>query len=76
MNDPADIARTVLDRVTMMEAILIEAATGGSRDNHIYGQLRRQFMADPDVCDLLPRFVRTLRSLDAFWSYIKNEAAT
>ena len=36
----------------MMEGILIAAATGGSPDNHIYVELRREFMADPIIRDL------------------------
>lgn len=59
-----------------MEGILIAAATGGSSDNHIYEHLRREFMADPAIRDLLPRFVRTYRNLSAFWPYIKNQAGT
>ena len=58
----------------MMEGILIAQATGGVAENHIYGELRRGFMADPVVKDLLPKFVRTYRNLDAFWPYIKNAA--
>ncbi len=60
----------------MMEGILIAAATGGSPDNHIYEHLRREFMADPIIRDLLPQFVRTYRNLNAFWPYIKHEAGT
>ena len=60
----------------MMEGNLIACATGGSSDNHIYEFLRREFMADPVSRELLPRFVRTCRNLDAFWPYIKHEAGT
>lgn len=31
-------------------------------------------MADLNIQELLPRFVRTHRNLDAFWPFIKNEA--
>ena len=60
----------------MMEGILIAAATGGSPDNHVYEHLRREFMADPVIRELLPPFVRTYRNLNAFWPYIKHEADT
>ncbi len=60
----------------MMEGILIASATGGSPDNHVYEYIRREFMADPIIRDLLPKFVRTYRNLDAFWPYIKHEAET
>lgn len=73
---PNDIPSTIIEQVSMLERILISAATGGSPDNHIYEHLRREFMADPIVRDLLPEFVRIYRNLDAFWPYIKNEAGT
>ncbi len=60
----------------MVEGILIAAATGGSPDNQIYVELRREFMADPVIRNLLPEFVRTYRDLGAFWPYIKHEAGT
>ena len=58
----------------MMEGMLIDRATGGSSDDHVYQFLRRQFLADPVLIDLLPEFVRTRRDLGAFWAYIKYEA--
>ena len=55
-----------VERAEMMEGILPSRATGGAADNGIYVQLRRDFMADPNTRDLLPKFVRTYRNLDAF----------
>lgn len=43
---------------------------------HDYEQLRRNFIADPGTKDLLPRFVRTCRTLDVFWPFIKDKAGT
>lgn len=71
-----DIPTNPLERVEMMEGILIACATGGSGDNHIYAELRRHFMNDPRIRELLPKFVRTYRNLDAFWPYIKGEAGS
>ena len=71
-----DIPISGLEQVKMMEGILIASATGGSPDNHIYERLRRDFMADSTMRDLLPSFVRTYRNLDAFWPYIKHAAGT
>lgn len=76
MIDPSEIPDDLAERVGMMEGILIAAATGGSPDNHIYELLRREFMADAGVRDLLPPFVRKYRNLASFWPYIKNEAGT
>ena len=49
----------------MMEGILVGAATGGSLDDDTYADLRRELMNDP-----------AYRSLEAFWPFIKNQAAT
>lgn len=69
-----DIPDNTAERVEMVEGILTSRATGGAGDNDVYAFLRRELMADPVVRDLLPKFVRTYRSLDAFWPFIKNEA--
>jgi len=69
-----EIPNDNVERAEMMEGILTSRATGGAGDNGIYVQLRRDFMADPNTRDLLPKFVRTYRNLDAFWPFIKNEA--
>jgi len=65
-----------IERVRMLEGILIESATGGSDDNEIYEFLRREFMASPTLRERLPAFVRTYRNLGSFWPFIKNEAGT
>jgi hypothetical protein len=71
-----DIPSKTLERAEMMEGILIARATGGSGDDRVYAELRRDFMNDPRLHDLLPKFVRTYRNLDAFWPFIKAEAGT
>lgn len=71
-----ELPTSTLERATMLEGILIAAATGGSDENHVYEFLRREFMADTALRDLLPPFVRTYRNLGAFWPYIKSEAAS
>jgi hypothetical protein len=76
MIDTTDIPDQLVERVAMMEGILIESATGGSRDEQTYKILRRECMSESKIRDLLPSFVRTYRSLDAFWPYIKNAAGT
>lgn len=76
MIDLGDLPRTTAERVAMMEGVLIAAATGGSGDNSVYEHLRREFMADPVIRELLPPFVRTYRNLNAFWPYIKRKADT
>lgn len=60
----------------MLEGLLTARATGGTPDNRIYQHLRREFMEDPNLCSLLPSFVRSYRDLSAFWPYIKGESVT
>lgn len=76
MVGPGDIPSSPLKRAVMLEGILIARATGGVGDDHVYAELRRDFMNDPRTRELLPPFVRTYRNLDAFWPYIKAEAGT
>lgn len=66
-----------LERVTMLENLMVARATGDmTASNHDYDQLRREFVNDPELKALLPSFVRTCRTLDVFWPFIKNQAAT
>lgn len=71
-----DVPEALVERVRMVEGILIACATGGSSDNHVYERLRQEFVNDPAIRGMLPPFVRTYRNLNAFWPYIKNEAAS
>ncbi len=72
--DPMDdMPETLIERVAMMEGILIEHATGRSSDGHVYEFLRSEFIADAEVRALLPDYVRTCRTLDAFWPFIKDK---
>ncbi len=74
--DQSEIPKSAVERATMMEEILVASATGGSNDDDTYRFLRREFMADPVLKDLLPGFVCTYRNLSTFWPFIKNEAST
>jgi hypothetical protein len=75
MVDESELPSSPAERATMMENLMEEHATGGTdADTYIYEHLRREFMADPATKDLLPNFVRTSRTLSAFWPWIKNEA--
>ncbi|MDP4021085.1 abortive infection family protein [Methylobacterium sp. NEAU 140] len=68
-----DIPETRIEQIAMMEGILIERATGPSGDGHAYEILRRELLQDDEVKALLPAFVRTSRTLDAFWPFIKDK---
>ncbi|MFO1117718.1 MAG: abortive infection family protein [Beijerinckiaceae bacterium] len=61
----------------MMENLLIARATGDTgASTTAFELLRRDFIDDPSTKALLPDFVRTCRTLDVFWPFIKNQAGT
>ena len=77
MVDESELPSPPAERATMMENLMTERATGGvGANSRVYGYLRREFMVDPLTKELLPNFVRTSRTLDAFWPWIKNEAGS
>ena len=72
-----EIPTSLAERAAMLENLLVARATGDqSANNQIYEFLRREFMADPGLKSLLPDFVRTCRSLNVFWPFIKERAST
>lgn len=71
-----EIPSSRIDQATLLEGLLTARATGGTADDGVYRYLRREFMADPALCDLLPPFVRACRNLSAFWPYIQRESET
>jgi hypothetical protein len=71
-----DVPTDSVEQAQMLENLLIALATGGAASNAHYAHLRRLFMDDHELSRLLPPFVRTCRTLEAFWPYIKNEAGT
>jgi Abortive infection C-terminus len=77
MVDESELPTSLAERAAMLEDLLTERATGGVNANkHVYEHLRREFMANASTKDLLPDFVRTSRTLDAFWPWIKNKAGS
>ena len=62
-----------LDKVEQLKNMLINRATGGEADNGIYVRLRRNLISKTELNERLPRFVKTCRSTDEFWSFIKSE---
>ena len=76
MIDEDELPDSLLERASMLEGLLVSRATGGVADNRIYEFLRREFVADGALKNLLPKFVRTYRNLDAFWPFIKHKAST
>jgi len=68
------LPESLLERMRMLEGIMTAAATGGGQDNARYHQLRLEFISNDEVKNLIPSFIRTYRSLDAFWPFIQSQS--
>jgi len=66
----------LLEDVEHLKLMLVSRATGGASESGDYPQLRASLMRDPLVKARLPSFVRTCRTLDEFWSFIKLKLPT
>lgn len=71
-----ELPSSLLEKATMMEQLLTASATGKEADTHTYEHLRQEFMLVDELKDLLPSFVRTSRTLETFWPFIKRTAGT
>jgi hypothetical protein len=68
--------REFLESAEALQNLLVSEATGHSESETDYRQLRQIFVSDPRLEPLLPRFVRTCRSLSQFWEFIKHKLST
>lgn len=59
-----------------LQELLVSRATGGAHEDDEYRALRRDLRQDPRARDHLPDFVGRCRTLQHFWSFIKNEFGT
>ena len=66
----------LLERVELLQNILLSQATGGEAADEEYQKLRKNLLFDSTVSDALPRFVRTCLDLSQFWNFIKSKAGS
>jgi hypothetical protein len=64
---------TAREAVETLQNLLISRATGGGGNDREYRDLREWITGDPELRDLVPRFVRTSRDLSQFWAYIQKQ---
>ena len=67
----SDLPTGRFERALTLLNLMISSATGETGDGEVYRLLRREFMDDVAVRDLLPTYVRTCRDLGAFWAIAK-----
>jgi hypothetical protein len=63
----------LFEEVESLQNLLVSEATGGNEDEAEYTRLRQVVLAEPSIEPLVPRFLRTSRSLGQFWQFIKNK---
>jgi len=76
VDGPNGLSNSKLELATLLQNEMVSRATGGLAQDSFYQKARRDLINDPSVRDKLPPFVKTHRSLDSFWTWIKNEAGT
>lgn len=56
----------------MLQNMLVDLATGGTLDEALYLELRKELIEAPALKDFVPDFVRRNRSVGALWGYFKS----
>jgi hypothetical protein len=69
-----ELPQSLIERATMLESIMTDAATDGAPDNNLYEHLRREFMLNDEIKDLLPPFIRVHRNLSSFRSWTQKQS--
>lgn len=65
-----------LIEVETLKNILISQATNGNASDTEYKKLRERLINEPNLKDLIPRFIFTCRSLNEYWGFIKAKSPT
>jgi TIR domain len=75
-NDPiAELPSDKLDRAMALRKGLVALCEGRTNMNDaVYRLLRREFMSDSEVADLVPQFVRAAQDTGAMWAFMKDHS--
>lgn len=65
----------LLKDVKVLQDGLVAFATGGGADGWNYEELRKLAISHPHLKNLAPEFLKSNRTLDQFWEFIKAEFA-
>lgn len=68
--------QTDLERVQALQAVIVARATGAVEGGEDYIVLRAHIIANTSYKELLPIFVRTNRTLEQFWQFIKGKLSS
>jgi len=61
----------LITKVESLKNMMVSRATGGTCEAAEYKSIRSELIADSRIAGKLPRFVRTCRTPDEFWGFIK-----
>lgn len=65
--------RTDSERAEYLVNLLVSSVTGGERDERGFKELRSHFLSDANLQVFVPDWLRTCRSLEQFWPFIKRK---
>jgi len=65
-----------LERAQYLQSLLISYATGHEASDKEYQELRQYFLSNSGTKHLVPSWVRTNRSFEQFWPFIKHKFPT
>lgn len=67
---------TEFEKVSYFQSLLISRATGKFAEDKEYESLRQELLSIPHIASMLPAWIRTSRTLDSFWEFIKARYET
>lgn len=67
---------TASEQLEVFQSLLISQSTGGAANNEEYQKLREFVVNHALLKNVAPKFLRTCRNTDQFWSFIKLEFPT
>lgn len=69
-----DFPSSPFEQALLLQSTIIDAVTGKTLNEEVYGTLRQVFIKDTQLRGLLPDYVRTCRDGPQLWAYFKSVA--
>ena len=67
---------TEFEKANYLLNLLVSRATGSASEPGEYESLRQELLSNPQIAVKMPSWVKTNRSLDSFWNFIKQKYST
>jgi hypothetical protein len=62
----------LLEQAESMQNMMVDRATGGAPSDFEYTKVRSSLLSDTGIAPLVPKMVKTCRSISQFWAFIKK----